>query len=399
MSHYDHGGQPPALPPANWYPDPYQSTIERYWDGRAWTAYTRDRYTGQEHFQRPALAAVGPAQSSSRWVLWTVLGAGGFLVLLVVFILGLSALFAFNTPSTASRTDTELVETPLEWPDDPVEVLLEDVPPSLETEASRTEFPVFGSNTLVLHLATEMVNQNPKIDLSPWLAGASNMEDKIMDAVDEAESQNPYVFIAGYNWEWGRDYVFVLPNYVHSDEEADRRRQETRAAVANALSASGASSAGDHATAVTAIHRYLAVTAEYDWEAYDAIDEAEFGWDKLSVHELAIVARSQEAYGVLVEGYGVCTSYAEAFHLLASELGIPTVIITGDALIENQTERHAWNRVYVDGQWLVVDVTWDDVDWGAPLQDYLLLELSNPLLADRTADEFWMSDDAIHQYQ
>jgi uncharacterized protein YbjQ (UPF0145 family) len=30
-----------ALPPANWYPDPRDQAMERYWDGQSWTAETR----------------------------------------------------------------------------------------------------------------------------------------------------------------------------------------------------------------------------------------------------------------------------------------------------------------------------------------------------------------------
>lgn len=32
--------RPAPLPPANWYPDPYDPTLLRYWDGTAWTGHT-----------------------------------------------------------------------------------------------------------------------------------------------------------------------------------------------------------------------------------------------------------------------------------------------------------------------------------------------------------------------
>ena len=39
----------PRLPSAGWMPDPSRTDIERYWDGAAWTARTRDRYSLVEH--------------------------------------------------------------------------------------------------------------------------------------------------------------------------------------------------------------------------------------------------------------------------------------------------------------------------------------------------------------
>lgn len=58
--------------------------------------------------------------------------------------------------------------------------------------------------------------------------------------------------------------------------------------------------------------------------------------------------------GVLLKGSGVCESYARAFQMFMSELGIPNVYIASDSL------DHAWNMIYVDGGWYHVDVTWDD---------------------------------------
>jgi len=58
--------------------------------------------------------------------------------------------------------------------------------------------------------------------------------------------------------------------------------------------------------------------------------------------------------GVLLMGSGVCESYARAYQLLMSELGIPCLFVTSEKM------EHAWNMIYVDGGWYHVDVTWDD---------------------------------------
>lgn len=50
--------------------------------------------------------------------------------------------------------------------------------------------------------------------------------------------------------------------------------------------------------------------------------------------------------------YGVCANYSSAFSFLCDAAGIPCVVIT--------SEDHVWNEVYVDEQWLTVDVTFND---------------------------------------
>ncbi|MBQ8582791.1 MAG: hypothetical protein IJ487_03525 [Ruminococcus sp.] len=68
---------------------------------------------------------------------------------------------------------------------------------------------------------------------------------------------------------------------------------------------------------------------------------------------------SSTAYGCLVDGEANCEGYAKAFNLLASRLGLRSVLVTGTT---DDGENHAWNQVNIDGQWYNVDVTWDDAD-------------------------------------
>lgn len=68
---------------------------------------------------------------------------------------------------------------------------------------------------------------------------------------------------------------------------------------------------------------------------------------------------SSTAYGCLVEGKANCEGYAKAFGLLASEVGLRSVLITGKT---DKGENHAWNQVNIDGKWYNIDVTWDDTD-------------------------------------
>lgn len=66
-------------------------------------------------------------------------------------------------------------------------------------------------------------------------------------------------------------------------------------------------------------------------------------------------------YGGLVKKEIICEGYAKTFKYILDELDIPCVLVCGTGIDENgKTEKHAWNYVYLDGNWYAVDVTWDD---------------------------------------
>ncbi len=62
---------------------------------------------------------------------------------------------------------------------------------------------------------------------------------------------------------------------------------------------------------------------------------------------------SHTAYGALVNKEAVCEGYAKAYKQLLNAMDIPCEVVIN--------EDHAWNEVYLDGKWYVVDVTNDDV--------------------------------------
>lgn len=95
------------------------------------------------------------------------------------------------------------------------------------------------------------------------------------------------------------------------------------------------------------IIKYLVATVSYD------VDEIEF--------ESHTINDSYKAYGALVNHKAVCSGYAKAFDLLAKSCGLSTTIVTGEAINSaNQNGPHAWNQIYLDGEWYNVDVTFED---------------------------------------
>ncbi len=76
------------------------------------------------------------------------------------------------------------------------------------------------------------------------------------------------------------------------------------------------------------------------------------------------------AYGVMVNGTGVCESYTEAFQTLCNAVGINCIGIdgiakAGEANGQDVFGDHKWNAVKLNGEWYQCDITFDD-PVGAP---------------------------------
>ena len=65
------------------------------------------------------------------------------------------------------------------------------------------------------------------------------------------------------------------------------------------------------------------------------------------------------AVGALVDGRANCQGYADAFRLLGLLCGLEVRKQEG---FDSDGGGHDWNVVCIEGDWFIVDVTWDDVD-------------------------------------
>ena len=90
------------------------------------------------------------------------------------------------------------------------------------------------------------------------------------------------------------------------------------------------------------------------------------------------------ADGVLLHGAGVCQSYALAYEMLLRAVGIESIYVTGDVIVGEKTESHAWNLVKLNGKWYHVDCTWDDPVGGGETRVYF--GLTDELMAK---DHLW----------
>lgn len=107
-----------------------------------------------------------------------------------------------------------------------------------------------------------------------------------------------------------------------------------------------------------ALHDWLIENGEYNNKILDLYNEGK------SLNEISeIYPDSFNAYGMLINGLGVCQSYAEAFKLLCDEAGVPCIVATGNL----QTVPHAWNMVKIGEKWAHVDATNNDIGIDHPV--------------------------------
>ncbi len=119
---------------------------------------------------------------------------------------------------------------------------------------------------------------------------------------------------------------------------------------------------------VKAIHDYIINHTEYDTLKTKNVNDKTY--------------HSNTAYGVLLEGYGICSGYSDAMKLFLDKLNIINYKISND--------QHIWNLVYLDGEWLHLDLTWDD-----PVSDKNITRDNYFLITTKTLKEL---NDGVHYY-
>lgn len=138
-----------------------------------------------------------------------------------------------------------------------------------------------------------------------------------------------------------------LKDLLASSESIQRDNHEIK--VLAATIAKGKTSDYDKAKAV---YDWVSTNIHYDMDAFKA--------DKII---------DQSARSVLSSKKAVCEGYANLTAALLRSIDLPTTVVHGYALgvdtsgrwvtpFKTPESNHAWNEVYIDGKWLVIDSTW-----------------------------------------
>ena len=116
------------------------------------------------------------------------------------------------------------------------------------------------------------------------------------------------------------------------------------------------------------IHDYIIDNTSYDTLKTDNISDTTY--------------KSNTAYGVLIQGYGICSGYSDTMAIFLNKLDIENYKVSND--------NHIWNLIYVNGKWVHLDATWDDPvsEFNENRDTYFLI----------TTDELKKLDDDTHTF-
>ena len=280
------------------------------------------------------------------------------------------------------RPDVIEVSSPEVNPEEAPEVIPEDAPEIPEEEVETPENEVIevpkpdfsedlkagfykpnGPNKLVRYLAQEILEGKLTIDIMSLkekfpLTDVTSIE--LVEAALDAASQNPQISLFLYpSLLMGENRIGYYS--YKSEAELLERRNALEEKVIELLGDTDLSGLSDYDKSLL-VHDLVLKTTVYDYEVFDLILEndewTQESWDRMQ--------EASNAYGALILGKAVCGGYAQAYALLAKAVGLEVYYVEGMVDYNGEEIIHAWNRVKIEDQWLVVDTTWDDIETPNP---------------------------------
>ena len=144
---------------------------------------------------------------------------------------------------------------------------------------------------------------------------------------------HPYNSFDNISFEFNDTVIDITIEHAYTDEDIKNINTIVNDIINNSLKSSMSTK-----DKIKIIHDYIIDNADYD-TSYNPNNE----YNKY---------KSNTAYGVLIQGYGICSGYSDAMAIFLDKLNIINYRISND--------KHIWNLVFIDGKWLHLDVTWDD---------------------------------------
>lgn len=89
-----------------------------------------------------------------------------------------------------------------------------------------------------------------------------------------------------------------------------------------------------------AIYNWVSSNVAYDWKDYSGGEST----------------AKRDAFYTFYFRTGICSDYVKLAHFMFTMAGLPAASILSDSL------DHAWNAVYADGRWILLDATWGEWD-------------------------------------
>ena len=158
--------------------------------------------------------------------------------------------------------------------------------------------------------------------------------------------------------------VEVKVSYLYDNEKINKINSKVKEIIANLIT----DNMSDR-DKIKVIHDYLIENTKYDSNRSDYN---------------IITYESNTAYGLLFEGYAICSGYSDAMQLFLNKFNIPNIKIA--------SKNHIWNLVYIEDNWYHLDLTWDDplLEDGREIIDYSYFLI--------TTEELYSKDDNQHYF-
>lgn len=208
--------------------------------------------------------------------------------------------------------------------------------------------PITATNPLSKYLAYNLLSGNQYISLNDFPEATDSSY--LIDAFLEAVYQNPLIEnIDSLSFNPYTNHLIIT--YSTSTEELKQRQQQLLDVASDIINTIITPDMPDLEKELV-INDYLCDTVTYDTAALENSTQNNYKTCD------PIYNDSFTAYGALIDHVCVCKGYAQAFKLLADLAGLDSIVITGTS----SGIGHAWNKVNINGNWLMLDVTNNDSD-------------------------------------
>ena len=218
---------------------------------------------------------------------------------------------------------------------------------------------VFADNAAEAWLAYHLLAGEEEIPLQafPDLLNPYVLEDTFLKVC----YQNPYVLgVDSYYFDYEKLTLNI--DYVYSKQEI-RKRQKQLYKEATEVVSSIISSEMSQEAKLEVIYLWMEEHCNYATKEWEYLKEQDFQKN----HQGVAFEDTNNAYGAIVKGEALCGGYASAYQLLCYMADIKAISVNGYL---NGNIPHAWNMVYMDGDWYQIDCSSNRNTTGIPFYLY-----------------------------
>lgn len=173
--------------------------------------------------------------------------------------------------------------------------------------------------------------------------------------------QNPYVLgVKSYYFDYEKLTLHV--EYAYSEREIQKRQKQLYKEATEIVSSIIKDDMAQEEKAET-IYLWLEEHCVYASKEWEYLKEQEFQKDERWTE----FEDCNYAYGAIVKGEALCGGYASAYQLLCHMADVKAITVNGYL---NGNIPHAWNMIYLDGNWYQIDCSSNKNTTGIPFYLY-----------------------------